>query len=70
MSELSGYEVYYTTDSSSSSAGTTIKISGGASLSTVISNLPAGTYYFAISAIDSNGLKSTLSNMITAKVGP
>ena len=70
MSELSGYEVYYTTDSSSAGAGTTVKVSGGATLSTVISNLPAGTYYVAVSAIDSTGLKSGLSNMITAIVGP
>jgi hypothetical protein len=68
LSDLSGYEVYYTTDSSS--AGTAIKVSGGTTASYVISNLPAGTYYFAISAIDSTGLKSALSSMVTAKVGP
>jgi hypothetical protein len=61
MSDLSGYEIYYTTDSTSSTGGTTIKVSGGATVSYVISNLPAGTYYIAISAVDSTGLKSSFT---------
>jgi len=70
LSELSGYEVYYTTDASSTSKGTVVKIDGGNKSSYVVSGLPAGTYYFAISAIDTNGLKSALSSMVSAKFGP
>lgn len=68
LSELSGYELYYTTDSSSSN-GTVVTVSGGSKASYEISNLKAGTYYFAISAIDASGLKSPLSSMVSAKVG-
>jgi hypothetical protein len=69
LSELAGYELYYTTDADAA-AGTTVKVNGGSSASYVIANLPAGSYYFAISAIDTSGLKSPLSAMVTATVGP
>jgi len=69
LSELSGYELYYTTDSSSATSGKVIKIDGGSQASYVISSLPAGTYYFAISAIDTSGAKSALSSMVSKKVG-
>lgn len=68
LSELQGYEVYYTTDSSAS-ADAVVKINGGSTSNSVISKLPAGTYYFSISAIDTSGMKSPLSKMVTAKVG-
>jgi hypothetical protein len=70
LSELKGYEVYYATDSNTSTVNDTIvPVVGGTMNSSVISKLPAGTYYFSISAIDSNGLKSRLSSMVSAKVG-
>lgn len=70
LSELKGYEVYYATDNSASTANDKIvKVTGGSVSSSTISQLPAGTYYFSISAIDVNGLKSPLSTMIATKVG-
>jgi hypothetical protein len=70
LSELKGYEVYYATDSNASTVNdTVVSVSGGTINTSVISKLPAGTYYFSISAIDSNGLKSPLSSMVSAKVG-
>jgi len=70
LSELQGYEVYYAPDNSASTANDkVIPVTGGSINSSVITQLPAGTYYFSISAIDSNGLKSPLSTMVSAKVG-
>ena len=66
---MSGYELYYTTDSSSETSGTTVAVSGGNTASYTVSNLPAGTYYFAIAAVDSSGAKSALSTMVSAKLG-
>lgn len=70
LSELKGYEVYYATDSSTSTANdTVVKVTGGSINTSTISALPAGTYYFSISAIDVNGVKSPLSAMVSTKVG-
>jgi len=67
-SELSGYEIYYTTDNPSVSG--IFRISGGGSARYVASNLLAGNYYFTMSAVDPNGLKSAMSNLVTVKLGP
>jgi hypothetical protein len=70
IGELKGYEVYYATDNSTSTANdTVVAVSGGSINTSTISKLPAGTYYFSVSAIDINGLKSPLSTMISTKVG-
>lgn len=61
VSELAGYEVYYTNDSGSVSVS--VPVSGGSTASAVVSNLASGNYYFSISAIDSTGLKSALSTV-------
>lgn len=66
-SELAGYEVYYTTDDNRNG---TYPVSGGSTATYTISNLPAGTYYFSMSALDSNGLKSALSTVVTVTFGP
>jgi hypothetical protein len=70
LSELKGYEVYYATDNNASTANdTVVTVSGGSINTSTISKLPAGTYYFSISAIDVNGVKSPLSAMVSTKVG-
>lgn len=63
VAELSGYEVYYTNDTGSVSVA--VPVSGGSTVSAVVSNLTSGNYYFSISAIDSSGLKSALSTVAT-----
>ena len=67
LSELSGYEVYYSVENQSKSA--VIPVAGATQASLVVRDLPAGTYYFAISAIDSKGVKSALSPMVSTKIG-
>jgi len=68
LSDLAGYEIYYTTDDPAVSR--TISVSGSAALSYALSNLSAGNYYFAIAAIDTAGLKSNLSPVAPIKFGP
>ena len=66
-SELAGYEVYWTRGSDNAKG--TIKISKGAIASTALDVYTPGTYYFAVSAIDTKGLKSPLSSMVQASLG-
>src|SRR5690606_19429271 len=49
MSELKGYEIYYTSDDLNQSV--TVPVSGGTKTSHSVPNLKPGTYHFAISAI-------------------
>jgi len=68
LSELSGYEIYYTNDSGS--VALTVPVSGGSVSSYTIANIAAGTYHFSISAIDRNNLKSGLSPVVDVTFGP
>lgn len=65
--ELKGYEVYWTRTSDNASG--TIKISSNTTTSTTFDVYTPSTYYFAMSAIDTSGLKSNLSTMVSAKLG-
>lgn len=60
--ELAGYEVYYTNDSGTIAA--TVPVSGGTTTAASVSSLSSGNYSFAISAIDTTGLKSSLSSVV------
>jgi predicted phage tail protein len=62
VSDLSGYEIYYTTDDPKVTG--TVKVSGGSSSSYTIQNLAPGTYHFAMAAVDASGLKSKLSPVV------
>jgi predicted phage tail protein len=66
--DLIGYEIYYTTDDPAVSG--TITVAGGNTNSYAATNLQAGTYYFTISAVDSTGQKSEMSNLATITFGP
>jgi hypothetical protein len=67
ISELKGYQVYWTRESDKSTG--TINVNKSTAISTVMNTAVPGTYYFAISAIDTAGLKSTLSPVVTARLG-
>jgi hypothetical protein len=64
---LAGYEVYWTR--SSDNAKGTIKISGGTKSTASMDVYTPATYYFAVAAIDSIGLKSPLSTMVQTSLG-
>lgn len=67
IGELKGYEVYWTR--TSDNAKGTIKISSNTKTNAVFDAYTPGTYYFAMSAIDTSGLKSALSTMVTTRLG-
>jgi hypothetical protein len=62
LSDLSGYEVYYTNDTGSISV--VVPVAGGSATGTTVPSLASGNYYFSISAIDSSGLKSEMSAVV------
>lgn len=68
LSELSGYEIYYYQEGTSSGAGEVVPVSGGTNTSTQVTINGSGTYYFAIAARDNAGLLSNLSNYIAANL--
>ncbi|MGI9292790.1 MAG: hypothetical protein ACR2PS_02315, partial [Pseudomonadales bacterium] len=61
LSELRRYEVYYTSDSGKSD---TIKINDASRTKLTVNNLEVDTYYFAMSAVDKDGIFSELSNEV------
>lgn len=63
-SDLAGYKVYYGT--APGVYGTPIVI--GTQTTYTVSSLPAGTYYFAVTARNTSGMESGFSNEVTATV--
>lgn len=68
VSELAGYEVYWTR--SSDTIGGTLKVNGGSMQTASLEVFKPDMYYFAVSAVDTKGLKSPLSKMVSAKLAP
>jgi predicted phage tail protein len=65
LSELSGYEIYYV----AGATDRTVVVSGGSVATYRITGLAAGSYTFAISAVDTSGAKSALSAVVVVNVG-
>lgn len=61
LTGLAGYHIYYGT--STGSMSNEIDVANAGATSYVISNLSAGTWYFAICAYTNVGLESALSNV-------
>ncbi|MGH8324624.1 MAG: fibronectin type III domain-containing protein [Steroidobacteraceae bacterium] len=66
LANLAGYKIHYGTTSQSYT--NTVSLSNPGLTAYVVDNLPAGTYYFAISAYDSTGIESPLSGQAVATV--
>lgn len=62
--DLAGYKIYYGT--ASHAYGTPIVI--GTQTTYTLTGLPAGTYYFAVTARNTSGLESGYSNEVSAAV--
>ena len=60
-SELSRYEVYYTSESGKED---TIPVTDASQTSLVVENLESDTYHFAMVAVDQDGIISELSNSV------
>lgn len=67
-SAISAYRVFYTRDGSTPNEDTTVVINSGTTTSTSLSLALAGTYTFAITAIDNNGSESALSNPVSITI--
>lgn len=67
-SEIQGYEIYFYKNGTPQNQGTVISIGDPAATSYTTGTLTAGTYYFAISAIDTNGVYSQMSNYVSVTV--
>jgi len=66
LTDLAGYHIHYGTQSQSYTQ--TIQVANPGLTSYAVQNLPAGTYYFAVSAYDSAGAESDYSAEATATV--
>lgn len=67
VAELRGYEVYWTRRNDATTG--VIKVTSGTGQIATLEVFKPDEYYFAISAIDTGGLKSALSPMVSARVG-
>ena len=60
LTDLTGYRVHYGT--SSEALTQTVDVSGATATSLVVTGLDPGTYYFAVTALSSDGQESALSD--------
>jgi hypothetical protein len=65
LTNLTGYKVYWGTAPRTYSANASVSGAGTTSYTT---NLAAGTWYFAVSAVDSTGAESARSNEVSKTV--
>jgi len=61
VTDLAGYTVYYGTNPSDLTQS--LNVSGGATTTTALADLPAGTYYFAVAAYNAMGVEGQQSNV-------
>lgn len=66
LTELEGYRVYYGT--SASNLSVLVDLNDDSLTEYTVDTLPSGSYYFAVTAYDSNGVESGLSNIINKDV--
>lgn len=70
LEDLLGYRVHYRDTSPANGPGATTADVDPADTRTTISDVPAGTWYFGVTARDIAGNESTLSNEVRVEVGP
>ena len=66
ITDLAGYKIHYGTASANYSQ--TVALNNPGLVSYVVDNLPSGTYYFAITAYNSQGIESALSGEVSKTV--
>jgi hypothetical protein len=66
LANLAGYTVYYGT--SPSNLTQSVKITNPGLASYTMSNLPSGTWYFAVTSYSSAGIESTRSGVVSATI--
>lgn len=68
LTDLAGYRLYYSPALPPTGPGSA-SLEVGSSPRATVSGLPAGTYYFAVTAVDSAGNESDLSTALAVQVG-
>jgi len=69
LSDLDGYRLYYSTsEPPSGPEGSSVEV--GLEAEATVSGLPAGTYFFAVAAVDTAGNESALSASLEVEIGP
>ncbi len=66
LADLTGYTIYYGTDPSDMTQ--TIAVDSASASTYQVSNLPAGTFYFAVAAMASDGTESVESSVATKTI--
>jgi hypothetical protein len=66
MTELQGYRIYYGT--SANDLSMLVDLNDSTITNYSLNDLPAGTYFFSVTAYDLDGLESGLSNVISKDV--
>lgn len=66
LTDLSGYRVHY--GAASNSLTQTVQITNIGTVSYTLSNLTSGTWYFGVTAYDSTGVESALSNVASKTI--
>ena len=66
LTNLAGFKIHY--GSASQKYTQTITVSNPGLVTYVVANLPAGTYYFAVTAYSATGTESPLSSEVSTKV--
>jgi len=66
LSNLAGYTVYYGT--SPSSLTQSVKVSNPGLASYTMTNLPSGTWYFAVTSYSSAGVESARSGIVSTTI--
>lgn len=64
LTDLVGYKIHYGTESQTYTD--TVSVNNPGIANYVVQNLPAGTYYFAVTAYNSAGVESLASDEVTA----
>jgi hypothetical protein len=66
LTNLAGYNIYYGTSSTALSEKISLNTVG--LLSYVISELSSGTWYFAVTSVNSAGVESSLSSIVSTTI--
>ena len=66
ITNLTGYTIAYGT--SASALTQTVTVSGASATTYTVQNLVAGTWYFAISAVETGGISSALSSVVSTTI--
>jgi Fibronectin type III domain len=66
LTNLAGFTIHYGTNNASLTQ--TIQVANAGAVSYVVTNLPPGTWYFAVSAYTNAGAESALSSIVSKTI--